>query len=187
MPIQSPVSLAVSRAIAEAELRRMKMSLGLRVDQVAELLNRQANTAARSPLAYDQLLALALRAAAAPGEFECPQLDALRSPADPLERSRIAREVFARYNEGRFRAAIKAAPDWEVRRAFRRVGRDPQDIAVWLRGAADLARSLWDHPDLPVEPPFRGAILGSVAALERRASELAPPAPEPAMAPAGRA
>jgi hypothetical protein len=173
-PIQSPVSVAVSRAIAEAELRRVEMSQNLRPDQVAALLGRQADDAAASPLAYDQLLALALRAAARPGDLDCPELDALRTPGDPLERSRIAQEVFARYSEGPYRAVLKAAPDWELRRGTRRVGKEPQSLARWLRASAVLALDLWDHPALPVEPAFRGAILACAGALRRRANDLTP-------------
>ena len=173
-PIQSPASLAVSRAMAEAELRRMKMSRGLSAARVAELLNKQADAAATSPLAYDQLLALALRAAARPGELECAKLDELRSPPDPVTRHRIAREVFEHYSEAPFRAVLKAAPDWELRRGSRRVGKDPQGLARWLCDAAELARELWDHPALPAAPAFRGAILAGVTALRRRADSLAP-------------
>lgn len=173
-PVQSHLSLAVSRATAEAELRRVKMSRHLPADRVAELLGSQAEAAAASPLAYDQLLALALRAAARPGEFESAELDALRTSADPLQRHAIAREVFGHYRDGPYRAVLKAAPDWEIRRAVRRVGKQAQNIAAWLRGAADLARALWDHPALPVAPAIRGAILGCVAPLQKRADELAP-------------
>jgi hypothetical protein len=177
-PIQSPASLAVSRALAEAELRRMKMSRNLNPARTAVLLNEQADAAATSPLAYDQLLSIALRAAARPGELESPELDALRSPPDPIERHYIAREVFTRFAEQPYRALLKAAPDWELRRGVRRVGRSPQALARWLRQAAGLARELWDHPALPVAPAFRGAILGGVTSLRRRADELAPqPAP----------
>lgn len=171
---QNPLSLAVSRATAEAELRRMEMSRSLRPDKVAALLNSQADAAAASPLPYDQLLALALRAAARPGELECPTLDALRAPADPGERHEIAREVFATDDEARFKAAVKAAPDWELDRASRRVGRHTGHQAAWLRAAADLARSLWDHPALPAPTAFRAAILACAAVLTRRADELAP-------------
>lgn len=175
--IQSPTSLAVSRASAEAELRRLKMSRGMGAGRVADLLVEQAEAAAASPLAYDQLLATALRAAARPGELHCPTLDALRAPADPIERHRIARQVFEHYGEQPYRAVLKAAPDWELRRGMRRVGKAPQDLARWLRSAAELARDLWDHPALPATPAFRGAILDCVTTLNRRADQLAPPAP----------
>jgi hypothetical protein len=172
--VQTALSLAVSRALAEAELRRMKMSRRLSANDVAELLGSQADAAAASPLPYDQLLALALRAAARPGELESPELDALRAAPDPLHRHRIAREVFAAYQEAPYRAVLKAAPDWEIRRASRRVGKQPKDLAAWLRDAADLARELWDHPALPAPSAFRGAILAGVTSLHRRADELAP-------------
>lgn len=171
---QSPTSLAVSRAMAEAELRRLEMSRSLDVSQVADLLKRQAEAAAASPLAYDQLLALALTAASRPGELESPELDAMRGAPDPLERHQVARKVFQDYDPTRFEAVLKAAPDWELRRASRRVGRQPQNLAASLRSAAHLARSLWDHPALPAEPAFRGAILATVTALQRRADQLAP-------------
>jgi hypothetical protein len=174
IPVQSPLSLAVSRAAAEAELRRTEMSRSMSPDRVVELLNRQAEDAAASPLAYDQLLALALRTAARPGEFASADLDALRAPPDPLERHQVAREVFAVYQEAPFRAVLKAAPDQELRRGRRRVGRRPQSLAAWLRSAAELARGLWDHPALPIQPRMRGAMLGTVTALRRRADELAP-------------
>lgn len=180
-PIQSPVSVAVSRAIAEAELRRVEMSRNLRPDQVAALLGRQADDAAASPLAYDQLLALALRAAARPGELDCGELDALRTPGDPLQRAGIAQEVFARYSEAPYRAVLKAAPDWELRRGTRRVGKEPQSLARWLRASAVLALDLWDHPALPVKPAFRGAILACAGALRRRANDLAPAPYEPVL------
>jgi hypothetical protein len=170
---QTPLSLAVSRAIAEAELRRMEMSRSLRADQVARLLESQAKAAAVSPLAYDQLLALALRAAAQSGEPSCPSLDALRTPADPIERHRVARQVFASHAEKKFRPFVEAAPDWELHRASRRVGKHPAALAAKLRAAAELARSLWDHPALPVEPAFRGAMLACVTALRQRADVLA--------------
>jgi hypothetical protein len=173
-PIQSPASLAVSRALAEAELRRLKMSRSLNAARAAALLDEQADAAATSPLAYDQLLSIALRAAARPGELESPELDALRSPADPIERHNIARDVFRHFAEQRYRGLLKAAPDREARRGVRRVGRSPEALARWLREAAGLARDLWDHPALPAAPAFRGAILGCVTSLRRRADELAP-------------
>jgi hypothetical protein len=176
-PVQSALSQAVSRAAAEAEIRRMEMSRSLRPPRVAELLEAQARSAASSPLAYDQLLAIALRAAARPGEFQSAELDALRSPGDPVKRHTIAREVFFRYEEAPYRAVLKAAPDWELRRATRRIGKSARGLARWLRSSAELARQLWDHPALPVKPEFRGAILGSVTALESRAAELERPVP----------
>jgi hypothetical protein len=172
--VQSSLSQAVSRAAAEAEIRRMEMSRSLRPQRMAELLEAQARSAARSPLPYDQLLTIALRAAARPGEFQSSELDALRSPADPIERHAIAREVFARYEEAPYRAGLKAAPDWELRRATRKIGKSTKGLARWLRSSAELARQLWDHPALPVKLEFRGAILGSVTALEGRAAEFEP-------------
>jgi hypothetical protein len=170
---QSPVSLAVSRAIAESELRRMEMMRGMDEPRAVSLLIKQADDAASSPLAYDQLLALALRAAAGSGEPDHRVLDALRAPADALARQEVARAVFAQYSEAPFRAVLKAAPDWELRRGLRRVGREPLSLAGWLRSAGALARSLWDHPDLPVGPSRRGAMLATARALEQRAGAFA--------------
>ncbi|HEY9219453.1 MAG TPA: hypothetical protein VIO94_15510, partial [Phenylobacterium sp.] len=107
---QNPLSLAVSRAMAAAELRRIGMTRNLRPDQVAELLNSQADSAAASPLPYDQLLALALQAAARPGELDCPTLEALRAAPDDLQRLEIAKAVFSRDRADSYRAAVKAAP-----------------------------------------------------------------------------
>ncbi|HET9160438.1 MAG TPA: hypothetical protein VFN88_07480 [Caulobacteraceae bacterium] len=174
---QSPLSLAVSRAIAEAELRRMEMSRSLRPEQVARLLESQAKASATSPLAYDQLLALALRASAQVGEPDRASLDALRSPADPTARHRIAREALAKFEDRSFAPAIEAAPDWELHRASRRVGKAPRAQAAWLRAAAELSRHLWDHPALPAEPAFRGAMLACVTALRQRADAIAATAP----------
>ena len=173
--VQSPLSLAVSRAIAAAELRRSEMSRSLSPDRVSALLTDQAEAVAASPLPDDQLLAIALRAAAQPGDFESITLDALRAPADPFVRNEISREVLAKYGEGPSRAALKAAPDWELRRAPRRVGKSLESFANRLRSAAVLARSLWDHPALPIEPAVRGAMLATATILQRRADELAPP------------
>lgn len=170
---QSPASLAISRAVAEAEIRRFEMSRNLSAEQVSTLLQRQADAAAASPLPYDQLLALALSAAARPETSACPTLDALRAPADRRRRLEIAREVFASGPTPNLRAVLKAAPDWELQRASRRIGRRALDQAAWLRAAASLARSLWDHPALPATPAFRSAILACAAVLDRRAEELA--------------
>lgn len=178
--IQSPVSRAVSRALAEAEIRRMEMSRSLSADKVANLLSQQADVAAASPLPYDQLLAIALRAAARTGALESPTLEALRARPDCLQRQRIAREVFASPPEERFKAVLKAAPDWELKRASRRAGRDTRSQAAWLRSAADLGRSLWDHPALPATPALRNAILACAAILAQRADALAPPERAPA-------
>jgi hypothetical protein len=82
--------------------------------------------------------------------------------------------VFARYEEAQYRAILKAAPDWELRRATRKIGKSTKGLARWLRSSAELARQLWDHPALPVKLEFRGAILGSVTALEGRAAEFEP-------------
>lgn len=175
---QSPVSLAVSRAIAESELRRMEMMRGMDEPGAIALLNKQADAAARSPLAYDQILALALRAAADSGEPDHRALDALRTPADDFEREIIARAVLAQQGRATSRAVLKAAPDWELRRGWRRAGHEPVSLARWLRSAAALARDLWDHPALPVNLPQRRAMLIAAQALERRAEAIAP---EPAV------
>ncbi|MCC7265953.1 MAG: hypothetical protein IT546_01295 [Caulobacteraceae bacterium] len=176
---QSPASLAVSRAIAEAELRRTEMMHGMGEPRAVALLIDQAEDAARSPLAHDQLLALALRAASRSGEPDHAVLDALRAAPGALARQDIARAVFAQYDEARFRAVLKAAPDRELQRGARRVGREPLSLARWLRSAAALARGLWDHPALPVDPPTRGAMLAAAEALEQRARALAVAARRP--------
>jgi hypothetical protein len=168
--VQSPLSLAISRAGAQAEVRRMEMSRALDASRVTRLLTEQAANARLSPLGSDQLLAIALDAAAASGEFHAPILDALRQPPDPLEQVQLRRQVFAQYDDIPARAVAKAAPDWAVHRANVRVREDPGLLAGWLRAAADLNAELWDHPALPVAPALRGLILACVAPLRQRAN-----------------
>ena len=167
--IQSPVSRAISRVIASAEVRRLEMSRTLDQGQIAQLLNEQADKARASPLGENQLLALALEAAAHPGEFSSPRLDALREPADHIEQLYLRQTVFDHYEPVAAKAIARAAPDWVARNAGRRVRLDSQLLAGWLQGAVDLNAALWDHPALPAAPGFRGLMLACVPALRERA------------------
>jgi hypothetical protein len=170
--IQSPLSRAISRAIASVEVRRLEMSRTLDQGRIAQLLNEQAAKARASPLGENQLLALALEAAANPGEFSAPALDALREPPDDVAQLYLRQAVFEHYQPVAAKAVARAAPDWVARSAGRRVRLDSQLLAGWLQGAADLNAALWDHPALPAEPGFRGLMLACVPALRDRAEQI---------------
>lgn len=160
---------AISRIAADVELRRFRMSRALPPGQIAETLADQAQSARVSPLASEQILALALDAAARPGPFEAPALDALRRAPDPMAQIELRRQVFDRHDEAGLAAVARAAPDWVLRGLPARSRHDPALLARALRSEADLNAALWDHPDLPASPSLRARMLACVSALRDRA------------------
>ena len=149
------------------------MTPSLEPGRIAQILSEEAENARISPLAYDQLLALALEAAAHPGEVRSPVLDALGERPSPIEQFHLRRRVFAHYDVDRTRSVARAAPDWALRRTSRDERADPARLAAALRREADLNLDLWDHPALPATPALRALMLGCVEALRQRAAAVA--------------
>jgi hypothetical protein len=170
---KSQLKQAISKAVAEAEVRRARLAATLEPGRIAQILGDEAENARMSPLAYDQLLALALDAAAEPGHRRSPVLDALRERPSPIEQLQLRRHVFTAYDVASTRAVARAAPDWAMRRTSRDERANPARLAAFLRREADLNRELWDHPALPVAPAFRALMLGCVEALRSRAAAVA--------------
>ena len=163
---------AISRIAADVELRRFRMSRALPPGQIAQALTDQAASARVSPLASEQIRALALDAAAQPGPFEAPALDALRRAPDPVAQIELRREVFDQHDDAGIAAVARAAPDWVLRRIPARSRHDPARLAQALRSEADLNAALWDHPNLRAAPGLRARMLACVSALRDKAEQV---------------
>ncbi|WP_334160680.1 hypothetical protein [Phenylobacterium sp.] len=170
---KNPLYDAIARAQAEAGIRRAKVADSLDPGRVAQVLGEEAENLRLSPLAYDQLLALALEAAASPEGAISPVLKALRREPNPIERFQLRRHVFAAFDVLRARAVAKAAPDWALRRAEPSERADASRLAKVLRVEANLNAEFWDHPSLPVAPELRALMLACVDPLRRKANALA--------------
>ena len=169
MPTQNLLNQAISRAAADAEVRRFRMSRSLTPGRLALELAAQAQIARASLLGSDQLLALALNAATQPGDFQAPALDALRLKPDPLQQFQLRREVYAHNDDAQAAALAKAAPDWVLRKIPARARHNSQLLAQALRLEADLNVALWDHPALPAPVALRARMLACVVALRDKA------------------
>lgn len=151
---------AITRAMADAQDQRAAMRR-VPAGVVMRRLRMQAMDVAFSPLAYDQLLALAL-ADLADGDLEDTargRLVALQRPVSDIERLRIRHEVAmlpAQVDEFDLRAVVSI----ELERGGQTVGRRATPLATWLREAAALQAELWDHPALPADPAMRAAMQG---------------------------
>lgn len=161
----------ISRALAEAHQHRLALGRGLPALSVRRRLRRHARRLAASASAYDQLLRIALFAAAAHGDrtHRSPQLRGLSQPPDTAVQLALRMQALAAVRNDD--ETIERSVRREARRS-RRIGRSPEQSATWLMEVAALNRALWDHPALPVETAHRAAILGCAARLEGRALEI---------------
>lgn len=168
----SRLSGVVSQARAEARARREELGAQLaNPGAVADRLREEAAAAAESPLAYDQILSLALRDAAEPPDSTAAALKLL-APPDPIEQLALRREVFTWTGADVLDLDVRMAAAHEARRGASRIGRDPATLALYLRRAAVLNRELWDHPAIDADPPRRAAMLAAVEALETWADRI---------------
>lgn len=146
---------AITRAATQAEDRRAAMQR-LPTGVVRRRLRLEALDCALSPLAQDQLLALALEDladAGGPGQ----RLAALGQPLADIDRLRI-RHALAQGPLLEDAFDLRAVVSMELERGGQSVGRQPISLADWLRGVAALQAELWDHPALPVDPALRIAM-----------------------------
>jgi hypothetical protein len=128
-----------------------------------------------SPIARDQLLAVALGLAAdrlERGAFMAESGSAVLEMSDSTETERLAiqRDVFG---AGRAPAgqAGRIANALEIR--YRPECRSAHELAARLREDAALHQRLWDHPSLPCDSRTRLLMHDSVRGLLERADRLA--------------
>jgi hypothetical protein len=161
---------------AVIETSRLACDLGHRQSPatIALQLRRRADELAASPIGRDQILRLALLAAAhdlergdapAPGGAE-PPLE-----PDPTARRHVRKAVLAA-RPAELAEARRAVEHLE--RRHRPETRDRFDLAERLASEADLHDVLWDDPRLACTTWTRQIMRRSIALLLERAQRLAP-------------
>lgn len=159
-------------AMACARAYRARIVASQHPLEPAERLRRRAARAARSPLALDQLFALCLQATAEDARADVGSVRTLLAPPAALDELAMRQTILASPSAAPKRAELAAIVAAEELRAGRKVGRNPRKLSEHLHQAAQLARQLWDHPELLASPKVRAAMLSAAPALEARAEVL---------------
>jgi hypothetical protein len=172
LPHQLQLRAWISRALAEAHQHRVALGRGLPALSVKQRLRRYARRLAPSASAYEQLLGVALAAAADHEDraYRSLELRRLSQAPEPLAQLELRTRALAAIREDGD-ALIDHAVRREARRS-RRIGGRPEHAASWLMEVAGLNRMLWDHPGLQLEAPQRAVLLACAARLEARAFEI---------------
>jgi hypothetical protein len=180
----SLIQRAASEAMACAQVRRIEARRRLPPVSAAARLREAAILAAASPLAFDQLLAVCLAPDAGDGDSASARarMAAICAPPDPVGQLDLRRQVLALAPPEALDLEIAYALTAEERRGADRAGRSPEALAAHLMEAAELARSLWDHPALATEPGLRAVMLATAPRLKARAGALSRrPSPFPSL------
>ncbi len=172
-PAPDAVVAAVSAALAEARWQSRELVSRRPPKAAADLLRGQAGEMAFSPIARDQILGLALSAAAAElerGSRLVTELDVLDGPA-PSEALRQLVRAEA-YRSGPLPASQSRKVAETLERRRRLEGGSERDLAERLREEAALHTRLWDDPRLPSDSLGRLVMLCAVPKLLERAEAL---------------
>lgn len=172
------VAAALLGALTEARWRSGELLSRKSAELAPDLLRGHAAEMAFSPIGRDQVLSLALSAAA-------DDLEAGRAPADeralflrahpPDESARAqVRGRIPVFNPAATRE-VRAVVE-ELERRCRPECRGDVEMSERLANEADLQELLWDDPRLPCEDRVRLIMLLSVAQLRERAQALGRPA-----------
>lgn len=182
-PGQTPAGPPVARALVEAlALARWEVSelMSRHPGVAAQRLDARAADLARSPVAADQILSLALSAGAedlrrgrAPLEEGALFFFAHEAP-DEQARREVRRAVFGPDSDvGRPEAGGREiVRDLEARR--RAHGFADGALSQRLAEDAALHEGLWDDPRLPADPEARRRMAASAPAILERARDLDP-------------
>lgn len=170
------VASAALGALTEAVWQSRDLLSGPCAEAAPDLLRRLAGEMACSPIARDQVLSLALCAAA--GDLEAGLLPAsaierILLPPGPDDIARL--EVRAQVLGLGFLPAADArrAAD-ELERRHRPECASDLELSARLTAEANLHELLWDDPRLPGDDRVRLTMLFSVPALLERAEALGP-------------
>ena len=172
------VAAAAIQAVMEARWETTSLLARRPVESVPDLLRARAAELATSAWGRDQVMSVALEAAADDVENGRPALATgalffFQGPADPEARLPIQREVFRRFGSAEQEAdAIVAVVEEEHRRAAS--GASPGEISARLFADALLHKQLWDLPRLRADSHTRLTMLCSVPRLVERARALDP-------------
>lgn len=167
---------AVLAAVVEAGLRDDGVFLR-RLVAAPDLLRRHAAAMAASPIARDQILALALTAAAEDLERRRPPrtrgLGALVEGGEVTEDARleVRRQVF---RHGAPPAAESRRVVEDLERRYQPECATPRALSRRLRDDARLHELFWDDPRLACDGRTRLVMMSSVPALLARAAALDP-------------
>jgi hypothetical protein len=172
--------VVASAAIAAVMDARWESSEALSrgpAELASDLLRRRAGELATSPAGRDQLLSVALQAAAADIAAGRPALAdgalfLLEAPApDPAARDALRAAVL---KQGGVAVAESQRVAEEVEARQRRDGVEAAALAQQLRAEARLQELLWDDPRLPAAARTRLVMLCTIPRLLRRSEELDP-------------
>jgi hypothetical protein len=172
-----PVALALVDAVVAARWEANEILSRRSCDVAADLLRGHAGELAHSPFGRDQLLKLALEAAALDVEkgrspLELGALFYISHGLPTAEQREPLRRLVAGLGETPAGPSKQLTPEFE-----RRVSPEDltdEELCARLGQEADLQDALWDDPRLTAEPNVRLAMLRSVAGFRERAAELNP-------------
>lgn len=171
------VASAARGAATQARWQSRDLLSRRSLDAAPDLLRGQAAEMAFSPHARDQILSLALSAAAAElergGATKATGLPAFLDGPAPSEAARLVvrGEVF---HSGPLRASASRKVADAIERRHRPDCRSRREIAERLREDAALHTLLWDDPRLPCDSRTRLLMLFSIPKLLDRADHLDP-------------
>lgn len=169
------VASAALAAVIETRRRSVEGLSGQRLSAAPELLRGHAAGMRASPVGRDQILGLALRAAADElergGSPEARSMNALVDGLDAAKEDRleVRREVF-RLGALPVAEALRVVDDLE--RRFRPECATLRQLSRRLAEAARLHELLWDDPRLSCDDRTRAIMLASVPKLLERADQL---------------
>ena len=179
-PDPDVVASAAIAAVMEARWESSEALSRRPAGLASELLRRRASELAMSPAGRDQLLSVALRAAAKDVAAGHPALAdgalfLLGDPApDPAARDAMRAAVL---KQGGIAVAESQRVAEEVERRQRRDGVETGALSRRLRAEARLHELLWDDPRLPAAARTRLVMLCTIPRLLRRSEELDPGRP----------
>lgn len=179
-PDPDVVACAAIAAVMEARWESSEALSRGAAEPAPALLRRRARELAMSPAGRDQLLSVALQAAATDIEAGRPALAdgalfLLAAPAPaPAAREALRASVL---KQGGIAVAESQRVAEEVERRQRRDGAEAGALSPQLRAEARLHELLWDDPRLPAAPRTRLVMLCTIPRLLRRSEELDPSRP----------
>jgi regulator of nucleoside diphosphate kinase len=174
---QPVVATAAITALAEARWETSELLSRRSPEAVAELLRGHAAELACSPLGCDQLLSVALEAAARDLSAGRPALNTgilffaeQPEPADG-DRLKVREGVF---RQGGVSVDVATSAARELERRHRLQADNEGDLSQRLAADARLHQTLWDDSRLPADHRTRFAMLCSIPKLLDRAEALEP-------------
>jgi hypothetical protein len=171
------VASALVEAVVAARWESAEVLSRRPSEAAADLLRGHSAELANSPFARDQLLKLALEAAAADIEKGRSPLEQgalfylAQGTPDPEERDEL-RGLVAALASLPVDASERLVPEFERRQSAE--GLTDEQLCARLLQEAQLQEAVWDDPRLAAEPQVRLMILRSISGFRARAVELNP-------------